>query len=60
MRKCERKTQMVKMVMLAAIILYKLCMELNDTGIKAWDLGHDDTSSNERLRDLVREMFLIR
>ena len=60
MRKCECKTYTVKMMALAAIVLHNLCIELEDTGPRSWDLRYDDSTNSIRPRDLVRELLLMR
>ena len=60
MRKCESKTYTVKMMTLATIVLHNLCIELEDTGSKSWDIRYDGSNNSIRPRELVRELLLMR
>ena len=56
LRKNECYSETLKLMSLACIILHNLCIDLEDKGLRAWNLAFDETQKR-RPRDVVRDLL---
>ena len=56
-RKNESDLSTVRIMSLACIILHKICIDVSDKCLRAWDLGLDPSTQRERTPAAVRELL---
>ena len=56
LRKNECYSETLKLMSLACIILHNMCIDLEDKGLRAWNLAFDETQKC-RPRDVVRDLL---
>ena len=60
MRKCECEIDSVKLMALACIVLHNLCIKLNNSELRTWDLSKEPNSNRKRPQEIVRELLQMR
>ena len=59
LRKNECHSETLKLMSLACIILHNICIDLEGTGMRAWDLTVDEQTQKQHPREVVRNMLHV-
>ena len=59
LRKCECQTHTLKLMSLACVTLHNICIDLDDKGLRAWDLTFNEETQRQHARAVVRNMLCM-